>query len=188
MSGPSAATTFCATPTTTHGSLPEPRARVCSTHTHTMERVHSRQSLPSWSIARAGSGEVSEIFVFSRRARTPWRASLRPRFRANFGEGDTAPSIFSFLFIFFSQWIDSSRCHLLPSFFFFLENRSCFVRSEFLPRVDEAIVSSSGGWEEIKRIIETRSPEASWQEIRSSRGAKNTVSPLVEINYRHARW
>lgn len=51
--------------------IPSARESAAPTHTHTVERVHSCQSLPSWSIARAGSGEVSEIFVFSRRGRTP---------------------------------------------------------------------------------------------------------------------
>lgn len=68
-----------------------------------------RQSLPHW-IARAGTGGERDLFPFSRRfvvvEGNPVARRL-PRFRANFGEGDTALSIFFCRYSFFIEKLKS---------------------------------------------------------------------------------
>lgn len=98
-----------------------------------------RQSLPHW-IARAGTGGERDLFPFSRRfvvvEGNPVARRL-PRFRANFGEGDTALSIFFCRYSFFieveERRVDSSRRRLLALFpllffIFWKMDRTLFAR------------------------------------------------------------
>lgn len=121
-----------------HGSFHE-----SSPPAHTSRRsvgtLWVRQSLPHW-IARAGTGGERDLFPFSRRfvvvEGNPVARRL-PRFRANFGEGDTALSIFFCRYSFFieveERRVDSSRRRLLALFpllffIFWKMDRTLFAR------------------------------------------------------------
>lgn len=90
-----------------HGSFHE-----SSPPAHTSRRsvgtLWVRQSLPHW-IARAGTGGERDLFPFSRRFVVVGNPVARrlPRFRANFGEGDTALSIFFCRYSFFIEKLKS---------------------------------------------------------------------------------
>lgn len=144
-----------------------------------------------WTRYSFSHGDSSVVVV------APWRG---PRFRANFGEGDTALSIFSRNILFYSRRgarffeMSSSRSLCLSLFFFWKVDRtlfacfgvgiSCSLRWKSVAR--DCILTSVG--RSIKRIKRSTFSGSEWASRSSSRGAKNTVPPVVEINYRHARW